>query len=199
VSEPVAVSVVVDSLPLVAGPITFKPQSGLFEQRVTVTNNTAAAVSAVRVLVLGLLDTIQVHNASGRQDGVPYVQCNQTLEQGAAITMVIEYYSRQRIPPNPTFIAQVVPSESPTDPYGTIVRITRQARLADGSFMIEFLSVAGGIHYIQCSTDLKQWKTVQPSVRGTGYSLQWIDNGPPMTDSYPSGTSCRFYRVMLIP
>jgi len=197
-SAPVTVQVV-DSLGLLAGPVTFNPQSGLFEQRVTVTNDTQMAVSAVRVLVDNLSETTTVYNASGTEGGTPFVQYNSMLEPGMSVTFVIEYHDPLRITPNPVLIAQVAPPAVPPNPEGEPIRIHRQLMLADGSFMIEFNTTLGGTYYVQYSSDLRSWKTAFPSVTGTGYNLQWIDNGPPKTESFPSREKNRYYRVLLVP
>src|SRR5207245_1903171 len=47
-------------------------QSGLFEQKVSLTNPSDIAFPAVRVWVRGLSDGAEVYNASGTEDGVPF-------------------------------------------------------------------------------------------------------------------------------
>jgi len=37
-----------------------------------------------------------------------------------------------------------------------------------------------------------------PAVTGTGTRQQWIDNGPPKTDSLPPASAMRFYRLLLV-
>jgi len=56
--------------------------------------------------------------------------------------------------------------------------------------------VPGQVYYIEYSNDLHTWKTVTPSGTSDANRIQWIDNGPPKTDSFPSKGSPRFYRVV---
>jgi hypothetical protein len=58
--------------------------------------------------------------------------------------------------------------------------------------------VAGQNYYVQYSSNLTNWTTVLPAVTGTGTRQQWIDNGPPKTESFPSGVM-RAYRLRLAP
>jgi hypothetical protein len=133
-------------------------------------------------------------------DGVPYVQYDHQVPAGGTAVLTIEYYSPTRTLPQPILSARVVDPVAPSaNPDGTLVSITRQIKLADGSFLIEFNSLAGRTYYVQYSANLEEWRTAVPALTGTGTSQQWIDNGPPKTESHPSTEPCRFYRIALIP
>src|SRR6185503_21190293 len=100
----------------------------------------------------------------------------------------------------PTLLTEIVPGSQPVAPEGaTSVQISRQMRMQDGDFMIEFMSLANRTYYVQYSSDMQTWKTSLPSVRGSGTYAQWMDDGAPRTESRPAGTLCRFYRVLLAP
>ena len=71
--------------------------------------------------------------------------------------------------------------------------------MANGEFMLEFTSFISRTYFVQYGTDMKTWKTAWPSVAGTGNRIQWIDNGAPRTESFPSTQPCRFYRVVVAP
>jgi hypothetical protein len=185
---------------LIVDPMHLNLQSGLFEQRVRVLNPTPFAFDAVRVLATELPADVSVYNLSGLTNGIPFVQYNLPVPAGGSIDLVIEYYVPNRIPPNPTLLAELVRViEARGDVQGELQPITRQMRLADGTFMIEWISQRGRTYFIQYGEDLKNWKTVTPAAIGTGTRQQWIDNGPPKTDSLPSERSCRFYRIVLTP
>jgi len=47
-----------------------------------------------------------------------------------------------------------------------------------------------------CSALGEGWSTAAGTITGTGGMVQWIDNGPPKTDSHPSTKPSRFYRIM---
>ena len=65
--------------------------------------------------------------------------------------------------------------------------------------MIEFSGVPGQVYYIEYSNDLHTWKTVMPSGTSDANRIQWIDNGPPKTESFPNNRSSRYYRVITLP
>lgn len=61
---------------------------------------------------------------------------------------------------------------------------------------IEFPSASGGSYHIQYAPSAGEpWKTAPSAVAGTGAVVRWIDNGPPETESHPSTTPARLYRV----
>jgi hypothetical protein len=71
--------------------------------------------------------------------------------------------------------------------------------------LVEFTTDPGGIYYVQyartpeeLAANPYQAKTALPAVKGTGGSVQWIDNGPPKTESVPVN-GARFYRVLRSP
>jgi hypothetical protein len=80
-------------------------------------------------------------------------------------------------------------------PYGTVIGITQGQVLQNGQVLIQFQTVSGDQYLIQYSYDQVTWKTVVPTVPGTGNWLQWIDNGPPKTESEPQDAPPRFYRI----
>ena len=155
-------------------------------------------LEAVRVLVTDLPPGVTVYNRSGLTNEIPYVLHNLPVAAGGSIDLVIEYYVPNRVPPNPTLLAEVVRSAAPFgDVPGEMEPITRQVRLANGTFMLEWSSQRHRTYFIQYSEDLMNWKTVVPAAIGTGTRQQWIDNGPPKTDAFPVDTVCRFYRLIL--
>jgi hypothetical protein len=89
---------------------------------------------------------------------------------------------------------------SPLEQEGTPVKIERAFWLPDGTFMIEFSAVAGQVYSVQYSEDMRTWKTASPaSGTSSANRVQWIDNGQPKTESFPSNRLCRFYRVITLP
>ena len=62
-------------------------------------------------------------------------------------------------------------------------------------FYLEFPSKENVNYYIQYRDDVNApWKTSPTPVRGTGKIVNWLDEGPPNTESPPSEK--RFYRVL---
>jgi hypothetical protein len=68
--------------------------------------------------------------------------------------------------------------------------------LDDGSIRVQFKSDLNRSYLVQYSEDLLQWKTASPALFGTGGTLEWIDDGPPKTDTHPSTESRRLYRLI---
>lgn len=181
------------------GGIYFR-QTGLMEQIVRVFNRSALAFEAVRVGVHGLQPNARVFNATGTNDaGEPYLEYDRPLAPGAFVDLTIEYFVPDRSIPSGTLTFEAVEPPPPFDPAGTVQEIIRSLRLADGSFLIDFATSAGRTYYLQYSADLNDWRTARPPVSGSGGGMQWVDNGPPKTESHPSTQPNRFYRVLLTP
>ena len=87
----------------------------------------------------------------------------------------------------------------PSSALGGRRPVTRSLQLEDGSFRVEFRTLAGRTYYVQYSSDLATWRIAFPPVGGSGSGMQWVDNGPPKTDSHPGTQTNRFYRVLLVP
>jgi hypothetical protein len=73
--------------------------------------------------------------------------------------------------------------------------------LANGRWLLEFDSLAGGLYYIQFRTNMSTapWTTVVPSILGSGDRVQWVDTGPPRTFPPPEAAVERFYQVIRVP
>jgi len=190
---------VMDCLSLSSEVPQLNRQSGLFEQKVHVTNSTEFTLSAVRVFITVLTEGAGVYNASGDLDGVPYVKYNQELVPGEAADLTIEYYVADRRTPEAELCARLTFNSAPVPQDGTPVTIDRKVWLANGTFLIEFAAVPGQVFHIQYSDDSLNWKTVTPGVSTGANRIQWIDNGPPKTESLPNGGVIRVYRVITLP
>jgi hypothetical protein len=127
------------------------------------------------------------------------VQYNQPVPSGGSIDLKLEYYDPLRILPQPVLFAQAVLPMEPINPIGTELRVQRQIWLADGTFLLEFKSARNRTYYVQYCDDFVTWKTAMPAIGGSGSQTQWIDNGPPRTDSAPAKSNVRLYRVIQVP
>ncbi|MEJ2422829.1 MAG: hypothetical protein P8018_14200 [Acidobacteriota bacterium] len=201
-SAPVIVHVLAPAPINVITPIQVNPQTGLFQQTVRVGNITEDVFEAVRVYVHGLTNDTIVYNASGTNAGVPYLQSLTSISPGGYLEMVFEYYSPARIPPDPTFVTEVLPTKpgATPAPTGLQVPVHRGLFLPDGTFLLEFSTVTNRFYVVEYSGDFKGWTAAQqPPIPGNGTSVQWIDNGQPKTESAPAAAGARFYRVILLP
>ena len=179
-------------------PITLNPQTGLFEQTVRVTNNSPTTIDSLRLLIRNLPGDVQVRNASGSTNGIPFVQHNFPLAPAAAIDFLIEYYraNRQAIP-QPSFeVVATTPETSQVE--GKIFSIDRNAQLVSGRFLVEFSATPGSRYAVQYSGDMANWQTARPTITAPANRVHWYDDGPPKTESKPTSGS-RFYRVIQLP
>jgi hypothetical protein len=201
-----SLAIVGSALPLL---ITIQPpntnsvlfrQTGLMWHVVRAFNVSAFDFPATRVVIHGLPQGTTVYNASGtNSESLPYVQVNRTLAPGAFIDLTIEYFFSDRSIPTPTLTGEFVDAEMLPDPTGIAQPIDRSIRLANGYYLIDFSTLVNRTYYVQYSTDLMAWKTAYPPIVGSGSRIQWVDNGPPKTETNPSAETNRFYRVILTP
>ncbi|HUS37001.1 MAG TPA: ice-binding family protein [Verrucomicrobiae bacterium] len=178
-----------------SSPITFNPQTGLFEQTVRLNNAGPAAVTAARLLINGLPEDVQVYNKSGLTNGTPFVQHNSALAADSSVDLLIEYYRPSRQPiTSPTFAAQDA-APVVVNPTGATIAIDRNVQLTNGRFLVEFSTTPGRTYAVQYSSDMTNWKTVPATIVAPANKVQWLDDGPPKTESKPTSGS-RFYQVI---
>ena len=184
----------------VLGPITFNPQTGLYQQSVLLTNLSGVAVTGVRVSVLGLASWVVLYNAAGSTNGAPYVEYAPTVPAGGGVVFLLEYYDATRQPfVSTNFVATAVAVTAPlVPPNGTVLDLDRAQFLYQGQLTIEFVSIPGHTYVVEYSTNLTsaQWQAAVPAIVANGTKTQWIDSGPPKTDSPPGGLGQRYYRVV---
>jgi len=178
-------------------------QTGLFYQTVDVTNTCDSAISGCRLYLEGLSTNVSVHNASGVSNGVPYLEYHLPIPPHQGIEFVVEYYvPDRRTLPNPTFRGEAVVASAPPAPDGTLGSILRFLTYTNCAFLVEFSTLSNRTYYVQYTSDLTtnaMWKTAVPAVVGNGSSVQWLDSGPPKTESLPCTQTNRYYRVVLVP
>ncbi|HUD48082.1 MAG TPA: carboxypeptidase regulatory-like domain-containing protein [Candidatus Baltobacteraceae bacterium] len=179
------------------GPNIFNPQTGLFQQTNTVTNLSGVAASAVRVSVLDLPSGVQLYNASGSSDGVPYVEYDQPVPPGGNVVFLLEYYESTRQPFLPTnFVVTIVAAVVVPTPTGTMLQLDRNPFLSEGQLTIEFASVPGHTYVVEYSSDMQTWLAAAPPIVAKNTRTVWVDAGPPVTESLPGSPGQRFYRIV---
>jgi uncharacterized repeat protein (TIGR01451 family) len=193
-----AVSVPITNLVLtVLSSITLNPQTGLFEQRIEVSNGGPATPSSVLVLISGLPANARLYNATGTTNGTPFVQSASSLGVGSNVVFLLEYYVPTRVAPkNLTLTVEAGPVMIPPVASGTILNISRTIVLANGSVLVEFSATPGQVYAIQYSSDMVTWLTAVPAITAPANQVQWIDAGPPQTVSSPAQQGARYYRVV---
>ena len=179
----------------------FNPQTSLYEQKVSVVNNTPFDFTALRITATNLPSGVTLRNASITNGGLFYIEYNLAVRSGSNVTLTLEYYNANRAG---TFIpglklellnsSRVIPP--PTNPVMTAVT-ARRGYAPDGRvrLYIEFPTEAGLTYYVQYQDIVGPvWKTSPVIIPGTGNRLNWLDEGAPNTDSPP--TAARFYRIV---
>lgn len=226
VSEPVAMGAwdtnnasirlnpVVEPTVMYPGPPEFNPQSGLYTQVLVLLNPGAADINGMQVYAFGLTNDTQgnlmrLQNAVGSQPYVPlgwnvvfnlpYLEWG-PLPAGGFQELTAELYvSDRRTRPTPIYQGVVGPTGL-ADASGTQVPVDR-AEYRNGVFLVEFVTITNRLYSVQYKHDPADvnavWKTAAPVVRGTGSRMQWMDNGPPKTESIPISQASRFYRIIL--
>jgi uncharacterized repeat protein (TIGR01451 family) len=184
----------------------YNPQNGLIEQSILLTNAGSTSVPAARVLVTGL--TNQFANAVGTNDGNPFVYYSATLNTNQGVSLLLQYYVRNRSPfafSNSQLQAFAVPVPDWTPPPATSAStnldITRIIGLPDGTMMIEWPAMTNRTYTVVYSDNVlfSNAMMAPPSITALGTRLQWVDYGPPATVSAPTNAGSRFYRVFLNP
>jgi len=195
-------------------------QSGLFEHVLRVAYPGAGALENVDVLMVGLGDDsltnrIRVYNAIGLKtvgpdaegfyENVPFFTGGRFLG-GQTRDLTVEYYVSDHVTvPSPEYRLLIEPRTGFSVPASaTPLNITTN-RFVNGTFIIQWPSRTKYRYFIQYAPTLNDLvntstnaRVVNPSVNGTGYAVQWIDNGPPKTETPPTQGS-RFYRVLEVP
>ena len=186
---------------------TLRSQTGATEEALPVINP-AGSVSSLTFLRISFFDlgndslgnAIRLINATGTNNGVPYVLIPSAIVPAGSFPLNVEYYVSDRVTkPNPRLVVEVVTSGYPTVPAGTILTPDR-LEFHLGRFKLDFTSSAGKTYYIQYSSSVAgPYETSFPGVAGTGGRLQWVDTGPPRTTSLPTAAGSRFYRLLQVP
>ncbi len=168
------------------------PQTGLYEQRIRLTNHAGRGLGACTLQIAGLAAGTEVYNRSSQvPTGDAVVFLTPRLADGESVEVVIEYMSSTRTRPvGMTFVAAVTGLSGLAKKKDDRFAIDRTARLADGSFLLEFPSSPGSDYRIEFSAEGGLgWDFHPTRLHAAGERLQWIDRPP------PNGGTSLLYRV----
>jgi hypothetical protein len=210
----VALLPVVPQVEVVAAPkLDF--QSGLFLQRLRVGYPGISTQAVTEISVNGLgTDTqgqaILLRNSIGISafTGLPSLRLNGLLP-GEVRTAVAEFYVTDLTTvPAPTYLVATDSGTTSPNLSPRTLAVDRSlyftnAAFPGGAFLIEFPTDVGRTYFVQYAPSVEELngvstnrRTARPGIPGTGSRVQWIDAGPPKTESAPSNGT-RFYRVIL--
>ena len=181
------------------GDPTLNPQTGLFEQTVRVTNG-GGRIEAYRLLVGGLSGDVVLRSSAGVDGNRSVVLVNNPVNNHDSATLLLEYFSPTRTAPSGLqFQVEAVGATNPPPPTGDRFNIDRTAIVQGNRLLIEFSSTPGRSYVIEYSADMNNWKAAVPVIVAGNDRVQWLDDGPPKTDSPPGLANSRFYRVVRLP
>ena len=113
---------------------------------------------------------------------------------------LMQFYVTDRVTtPTPTYAVLGTPGFTPPTPSGAVLpNVT--TRWTNGLVLVEFPTIPTYRYYIQYASSMAgftngNFQTSFPPMIGTGSQRQWLDSGPPRTQSPPVEGS-RFYRVI---
>ena len=185
----------------------FNPQTGLYEELVTVTNTGTTSVAGVRLFVSGLPSGVTLYNATGTNGGTPYAEYDGPLNPTNtvppfAVTFALEFYDPLRVTftNSVTAVAIIPPATVYTGTNGSVAinSIISDYRSVPPRIIIEFSTIPGTNYVIIYKDSLTStnWLIATPSITANANITQWYDDGPPKTTNNPAGTGSRFYRVI---
>ena len=148
-------------------PISFNPQTGLFEQRVRVSNvgTSTNAFRGVAISVRGLPGDVRVYNGSGSTTS-PLVTHDFPVASGQGVDFVIEYYRESRQPFTQPVYSPTITSPGSSNPDGRIFSIDRAQLVQGNRMLIEFTAEAGKRYLVQYRDNVTSapWQSAHPAV-----------------------------------
>lgn len=190
-----SITVTLPDLPLPAvsaGEIVMNRQTGMYSQKVTVTNLAGRDIGGFLLRVKGLQNGYRVYGVDGN-----LISFLSPVAPGESHTFTLEYYSEvSGLMPTPEFEVELAQPEEPETPAELGVEIKRVHVLSDRSVMLELFTQVGKRYAIQYSDDMKNWHRSEVEVSAVSNRTQWVDQGLPRTHCHPSECTSRIYRVL---
>ncbi len=178
-------------------------QVGLMEQMILVSNTGTSDVPAVRLVVSDLTNIL--YNAVGTNNGEPFVVHGFPLGAGQSINLLLQFGPMRHSFPftNSQLHGYGIPAYdlAPPADLGTLVNFSNIFQMPSGSIMIQFPSLDKRTYNVVYSDNMLFTNAffTQPAGVASANWSQWIDYGPPETQSHPTNGTMRFYRVYLSP
>jgi probable HAF family extracellular repeat protein len=182
----------------VDGPAARNPETGLYQQTIRIQNPGTNAIHALRLYLGNIPLPAQLVTISGEENGRRFIQLNGGLAAGGTQTVVLEFSGEFAGFTAGEVSAEIAHIGESAAAGGEVIEV-RGEEMSGGSFLLRFGTMANRIYRVQYSSDMREWKNSEPSIIGTGGQVQWIDFGPPRTDSRPVDGRSRYYRLLLLP
>ena len=180
---------------------TLNPQTGLFEQKVTIRNGRTYPIAGIRLKADSLPTGWVPQNHRYLTNNLPVWEHRSLVQAGQPVELTLVYKVPGRNPTSsPTYSAEILEPQPASSSSGSLATtLSPRSMLGNGAFLIEFSSASNRSYLVQYSENLSNWLDSPPVVHGNGSRVQWIDSGPPLTPRLPSSSSNRFYRILLLP
>jgi hypothetical protein len=193
-----------DPTPLQVGTTgVMNPQTSLFELTVNVTNTTPLPINGFRLHVdfsayLAQHPSLRLYNATATTaPGIAHVDFPFPVALNAVVPVKLAFYTSTRLFPDPftpVLTVETLASSQVPDGNGAGVQ-PRMVDLPDGTKLIEFPAEIGKWYRVRYSHNLVDWYDSPVPLQSGATRMQWIDSGPPFTESPPSSVPSRFYIV----
>ncbi|HEY8962349.1 MAG TPA: hypothetical protein VIM57_09100, partial [Luteolibacter sp.] len=194
----------VDPTPVQIGTTaTLKPQIGLYELSVDVTNTTPLPINGFRLHVdfsayTAAFPSLRLYNASSPANSQDvYVDYPYPVMVDGKVTVKLLFYTSTRTFPSPfapVLTVEKLDSSQVSDTNGSGVH-PKIVVLPNGNVLLEFPSVGGHWYRVRYSPDMVNWFDCPVPIQAGGSKVQWIDDGAPFTNVPPSSVPTRFYIV----
>ncbi|MFC1467692.1 IPT/TIG domain-containing protein [Verrucomicrobiota bacterium] len=188
---------------IVEGPVVYNPDTGLYEQVITVTNSSPdLSADAVTLTVTNLADGASLYNATGTDnDGNPEVYWEGTIPPLGSREFILQYETN---PPGTDPLPGVAVSLSMQEPeegglFGGPVVLAGEVLDENGTspYQIDFNAAPGRTYFVLYTDSLfNEWIKVLPGIFAESDHIRWVDTGPPDTVSHPDEVRKRFYRII---
>jgi hypothetical protein len=173
----------------------FNFQTGLMDQFVQVKNTTTSSIPSVRIFATNLVAPNRLYNATGTNFGQPYVASPGALPANETITFQLHYFFQNRSS-NTVVQLSLVKAPAPSVAAAAGAVVTRIGQ----TFQLDFPTTPGKRYVVLYTTsNTLNFAQSQPFITATNSRTQFIDDGPPKTDSAPTNTSARIYNVIELP
>ncbi len=173
---------------------TLNPLTGLYEEKIAVTNN-GGAITGLQLLVGNLPSRVSLYNATGTNNGMPYAQFNVTMTNGAVGTFLLEFLNPYRLNFTNTVQAvavAAVPPATNNTPGITITKVLMDTSIPGSPrFTFGFNTVAGKKYEVLYSDDTMQTWTVAATLTASANYTIWTELSPT--------TGSRFFKVIALP
>ncbi|GEM_PF-2102711 len=195
-------------------------QSGLMQQLLVLSYPGAQTITNVDIAVGNLQDDTLTNRVTlynrighkridttgyGHDEDLPFASAGEFGPATQRLLTMGYYVSDKITVPEPDYYLDLgLPDILAFPNAATPLNITTN-RYLNGTYVIQFPTIANYIYYVNYAESLDDLvnngptsRYSRPLVVGTGFSVQWIDNGPPKTVSRPT-SGMRFYRLIELP